>query len=335
MNKLASFIKYNNTVPIILGALFLSFGGALAASPDVRDAVYASEQIVQSVDNTYIAGKDLAGYTPAVRITSVTEDDENYYVGYILSTIDVADYVWQDVAKDRTIAVAKGAIAGRDLGLYVTEQLKQVIDREIAYLKEVQEIERQQVSQKVVATEYSGLVGMLLDDKTEVVPEYTPVVQESPQLTVNSEQQDQNTGESNLGGQVAGDSTSTQTPSSGTASVGAGSDLTPPSIQILGNNPARIPVGNTYNDLGAVVTDNVNDNLGYRKTVDGRSVFEVQVDTSTEGTHVVRYTTNDQAGNEAYAERIVEVYFDPSLPRPQTGTSAPSPEPSPEPAPAT
>ena len=74
------------------------------------------------------------------------------------------------------MTVAKGAIVGRDLGLYVTEQLKQVIDHEIAYLTEVQDIERKQVSQKVVAVAYSGLVGAFLDDRTEVLPGYTPVV---------------------------------------------------------------------------------------------------------------------------------------------------------------
>lgn len=333
MNKLARFIKYNNTIPIIMGALFLSFGGALAASPDVRDAVYEETSTVQSIDNTYIANKELASYTPTVRITGVTEDTENYYVSYTFATIDVVDYVWRDISEERAIAVAKAALAGRDLGLYVTEQLKQVIDREIAYLKEVQEIERRQVSQKTVATQYSGLVGALIDDRTEVFPEYTPVVAEQAQQQTGQTEQATDSGPQTVNGQVAGDSTSTQTPSSGSSAVSQGSDTTPPTIQILGNNPARIPVGSTYNDLGAVVTDNVNDNLGVRKTVDGRSVFEVQVDTGIEGTHVVRYTTSDQAGNEAYAERIVEVYFDPSLPRPQTGT--PPPAPSPEPAPAT
>ncbi len=317
------FLKYHNAVPIIMGALFLSFGGALAASPEVRDAIYDETATVESIDNTYIANKDLASFTPTVRITGVTEDEEQYYVTYTLTTIDVIDYVWKDTTKDRTMTVAKAAIAGRDLGLYVTEQLRQVIDREISYLGEVQEIERQQVSQKTVATAYSGLIGAFLDETTEVLPGYVPVVV-PPTPPSGQEGAPSSTGSS---GEVAGDSTSTQTPSSGSTTTGAGSDQTPPTIQLLGNNPARILVGNSYSDMGAVVTDNVNSNLGYSIMIDGRAVTEVSIDTREEATYVIRYTATDQAGNSAYAERILEVYLDPSLPRRQAGTETPEPAP--------
>lgn len=317
--SLVRFIKYNNTVPIVLGVLFLSFGGALAASPDVRDAVYSETTAVQSIDNTYIAGKNLSSYTPTVQITGVTEDAEYYYVTYTFTTIDVVDYVWRDVVKSETMRVAKAALGNRDLGLYVTEQLKQVIDRNISYLREVQEIERRQVTQKTVATQYSGLIGTLLSDSTDILPGYTPVVVPStPQAQEFSGGGQQNSNPSS--GFVAGDSTHSGIPENGSVTISEGSDRTPPTIQILGNNPARIFVGTTYNDLGAVVTDNVNENLGYTLTLNGRAVLEIQIDTREEGIHTIRYTATDQAGNSAYRERIVEVQFDPSRPRPQTGT---------------
>lgn len=332
MSKIGSFIKYHNAVPLVAAALFLSFGGALAASPDVRDAIYSSTTEVRSIDNTYLAGKDLRNYTPTVRITGVTEDADNYYIAYMFSTIDVVDYVWRDVTTDRVITVAKDVLTGKDLGLYVTEQLKQVIGRDIAYLKEAQERERRQVSQKTVATAYSGLVGAFIDDKTETLPGYTPPqTPDTGEQTTNVTTDGQAAGGGN--GQVAGDSTSTKTPSSGSATGSDSTDRTPPVIQILGNNPARIYAGASYSDLGAVVTDNVNDNLGYQLTLDGRAVTEISIDTRKEGTHTIRYTTTDQAGNSAFAERIVEVYFDPAHPLPQTGTPAPSPEGTSAPAP--
>ena len=113
--------------------------------------------------------------------------------------------------------------------------------------------------------------------------------------------------------------------------MSGGSDSTPPSIQILGANPARILVTTSYADLGAVVTDNVNQNLGYTLKVNGKDVFEVHIDTREPATHVITYTAVDQAGNSAYAERIVEVYEDPNQPRRQTGTPAEEPAPPPEP----
>lgn len=324
MNSLARFLKYNNAVPVIAAALFLSVGGAFAASEDARDAVYASETIVQSIDNTYIANADLSNFTPTIHITGVTEDSENYYVAYAFNTIDVVDYVWRDVAEDRTMTVAKRAIEGKDLGLYVTEQLKQVVDREISYLREVQEIERQHISQKTIATAYSGLIGVFIDDKTEVLPGYTPVI---PEVTADSGQQiaDSASGQT---ASAAAAVTPSSSPPSGSASVGTGSDRTPPSIQVLGNAQARIIVGQRYNDLGAIVTDNVDSLIGYTTAVNGVTAppGEASIDTTKEGKHSVVYTATDSAGNSAYAERTVEVYFDPAFPRPQTGTPLPAVE---------
>lgn len=323
--SVTSFIKYNNAVPLLFGALFLLVGGAFAASEDARDAVYSSEEVVRSIDNTYIVQKDLSTWTPTVVITGVTEDEENYYVAYDLATIDVADYVWRDVTKPQTLKVSKSVLQGFDLGLYVTTQLREVFDRQIAYLREVQKIERENgESHKVVATVYSGLVGKLLDPTEEVLPGYQLVVQavsEAPASEASAQ---------TASAGSAGSAGSSPQPSF--SSGGASSDdRTPPTIQIVGNNPARIPVGSRYVDLGAVVTDNRDQIVSYKVTLNGEPISEIYINTQEEGTHTVRYTAEDSAGNSASVERTVEVYFDPALPRPQTGTLAPSAETTSEP----
>lgn len=152
-------------------------GGAAFAASDPQ-AIYATEQRVLSTDNTYIAQKDLSSYTPTVVITGVTEDTDTYYVTYTFTTIDVVDYVWRDVAKEVQMVIEKDSIKGQDLGLYVAEQLNQLIDHETERLSETQIAERRKVSQKTVATVYSGLVGKLLDDTTEALPGYVPVIAE-------------------------------------------------------------------------------------------------------------------------------------------------------------
>lgn len=92
-------------------------------------------------------------------------------------------------------------------------------------------------------------------------------------------------------------------------------DITPPTIVINGNNPTMLEMGSTYVDLGASVTDNVNNNLGI--VVNGD-----EVDTSVPETYFVSYTATDQAGNSSMAEREVIVY-DPALGIPEVETIDP------------
>jgi hypothetical protein len=50
---------------------------------DILDAYKSIRQSkVVSVDNTYIANLDLNSFSPTVRVTDVSEDEENYYVKY-------------------------------------------------------------------------------------------------------------------------------------------------------------------------------------------------------------------------------------------------------------
>ncbi len=304
------FVKYNNAFPIAVSIALLGAGSTFAATNP--DAIYSAQQQVLSIDNTYIANKDLAGYTPTIQIVGVTEDTDNYYVTYRLTTIDVVDSVWRDVTKEPVMQVDRRVLGKYgDLGLYVTEQLKQIIDRELAYLHDVQDIERKQVTNKVVATAYSGLVGALLDTTTETIPGYVPVVAPPPppEIAVSSPADT-----SQAASQVAGASAAVPT------SSGPGA----PVLQILGNNPARIPVKTSYSDLGVVVTDDSGLEFTVRRYVEGALVQDISIDTSEPGEWHIRYEVTDNAGNTSSRERLLIVY-DPNPPLVEA-TSTPPPE---------
>lgn len=292
---LLHFLQYHNAVPIAIGIVVLGAGGVFAATNP--EAIYSAEEAVVAVDNTYIAGKDLSGWSPHVRIAEVTEDAENYYVAYTFSTIALQDYVWQDVQLAETMTVSKADLGPyRDLGVYVMGQLKQAIAREIAYLKEVQEIERKSVTQKTVAVSYGGLVGGILDDKTEVLPGYTPVVEGPPPAAQGS---------------FSGASTNADTGSSGARAGGSGASPAPSgtiAVQVLGKNPARIPVGSRYADLGAFAQSSSGESLLLDVFLDGIHMSAVSIDTSKPGTYAIRYETHDSAGNTGSASRTVIVY---------------------------
>lgn len=311
------FLQYHNAVPIAFSIALLGAGGVFAASnPEV---LYNAESRAVSVDNSYIAHKDLSSYSPTVSITGVTEDEEYYYVAYTFSTIDLAEYVWQDVVKKEVMKVSKADLGPyRDLGLYVTEQLKQKIDREIAYLKEVQDIEKKQLSQKMVATAYSGLIGQFLDESTEVLPNYTPVVvppkppEPEPVVVVSTPSENGTNNQSQQQGTEAGN-TQPQSPEQPPQST------TQPIIAILGDNPARVPVGGSYTDLGAAITGPTDAEraLTVHVFVNDVDVQSVSIDTSEPREWKISYKVFN-GGVVTSKERTVVVY-------------APEPEPVPAP----
>ena len=87
-------------------------------------------------------------------------------------------------------------------------------------------------------------------------------------------------------------------------------DTIGPVITINGANPAQIEIGSVYIDLGAVVTDNVDQNLGYRVSLNGATSTDpsaLVLDTSTSTTHIITYSATDQAGNVGLTTRTVIV----------------------------
>lgn len=327
MHKLIHFIQYNNAVPIALGILFLGAGGVFAATNP--EMILESQQEIVSIDNTYIANKDIDAFTPRVQITEVTEDDESYFVAYKFTTIDLVDAVWQDVDKQESMQVSKADLGEyRDLGLYVMEQLQQKIDREIAYLEEVQGFEKKSITQKTVATKYSGLVGKMMDDKTETLPGYTPVVKEDKSVAKWQKPSDEN----NESG-ITNNESNNENNESRITNYESVTNPNGPSIQILGNNPAWIRLRTQYSDLGALAYNKDGKSMTIKLLLDGEEVNRVEISTATSSEHTVIYRSTDGDGNTNEAARKVVVY-DPAKQTPPDSTIVPAPVIADEPEPA-
>jgi hypothetical protein len=76
-------------------------------------------------------------------------------------------------------------------------------------------------------------------------------------------------------------------------------DVTAPEITILGDNPATVVQNDEYTDAGATAVDDTDGSVSVSTSG--------EVDTSTVGEYIITYTASDAAGNEATAERIVNV----------------------------
>jgi len=95
--------------------------------------------------------------------------------------------------------------------------------------------------------------------------------------------------------------TNTIDPTESSTSTSSILDTIPPTITINGNNPARIAKGSSFGDLGAMVDDNIDHNLGI-------NVIGDRIDTSILGTYIITYTATDNAGNTSTSTREVIVY---------------------------
>jgi hypothetical protein len=82
-------------------------------------------------------------------------------------------------------------------------------------------------------------------------------------------------------------------------------DTEPPAITINGNNPAELNVGDTYNDLGATVTDNVDKNLGIQTYIGSTPIEFATIETKEPATYHIYYVATDGAGNTATSTRTV------------------------------
>lgn len=180
--KLLNFIKYNNAFVIGLVLVLFAAGAIFAASPDARSAVAGKEIVtVRGVDNSRIINADLGNFDFQMKIDNVTEDAANYYVEYSFRTIGIEANAWQTITRNLQMTVAKDALAGQDLGLYVQTQLANVAQNELAYLEQAQAAEKEKgLTQIVRTTEYTGLIGLVLDVKNAVLPGYDPVVKPEP-----------------------------------------------------------------------------------------------------------------------------------------------------------
>ena len=188
-SKIINFIKYHNAFTIGFMIVFVGFNVSLAASEDLRDNFISSQNNVRSVDNSYVLAVDLDNLNFDLQVKEITENAEKYYVVYNYKTVAIADYVWQDVSVEKTLTVSRAALDGRDLGLYVAEELGENIDYELSYLREAQVLEKEKgLTQKIATTEYAGLVGKFLSPEEKVFPGYEPVVTEpEPEVVAQPE----------------------------------------------------------------------------------------------------------------------------------------------------
>jgi hypothetical protein len=190
MKNFAHFLKYNNTVPLVFGVLFLGAGATFAASPEARDAVMDSQTAITEVDNSYLLENTIGDETVTITIGSVTETATEYFIEYQMGTMEVRDGVWQPSVRIGTLVVNKESVVGRDLGLYAEEEIAEVHAAEVRLLKETQAAERRAgITPKVVTTEYSGLVGQFFDPNQEVFPQYDPQIDPSIGIPLTREQE--------------------------------------------------------------------------------------------------------------------------------------------------
>ncbi|MEX0652025.1 MAG: immunoglobulin-like domain-containing protein [Candidatus Paceibacterota bacterium] len=342
--KLIDFVKYHNAFPIALSVILLSSGAAFAASPEARSLIVSEETTVRSVDNSYIVSVDLDARNPQLQITAIQEDDVSYYVSYSYNTITIDDYMWKGFNTTKTLTVSKEALGDRDLGLYVAEEISEVVSREDEFLKEVQGIEKRKgATKKIATTEYSGLVGKMLRSKEEEFDGYVPRIPEKKAVVATVSGAQTSTQPVNNSGASTQASVPTkdeirllvqetvkellaETSSSTTPATSGDTDITAPVITVVGNNPAEIAKNASYVDLGATVTDNVNNNLGIAYAVDGVVVSSINLDTSTDVTYTITYSATDQAGNTGTATRTVVVGTGETSTEPETTTATTTPE---------
>jgi beta-glucanase (GH16 family) len=83
-------------------------------------------------------------------------------------------------------------------------------------------------------------------------------------------------------------------------SASVASDITPPTITLLGSNPALVNWGATYSDAGATAFD-AGDNTNVSV------ISNNPVNTAVPGSYLVTYTATDSSSNTATANRTVKV----------------------------
>jgi hypothetical protein len=187
MRALLNFIKYNNGFPFLMAALFLGASVTFAATQNNKssETTLQGTAIAQTapsvIDTSVLLKTNLDQYDIALKITAVRQDAESYFVSYSYRTLAVMETAWQTVPRMGMLTVNKKVLGSRDLGWYVAEQLSQVVNQQMAYLKEAQGTEKNKTRVKTVAVKgYDGLTGSALDAKDKSLSRYATVSPTSP-----------------------------------------------------------------------------------------------------------------------------------------------------------
>ena len=395
MSKLGHFITYNNLVPITISVVLL--GGSATFAYNNPETIYERSERVITIDNSYIAGIDFDSFSPSVVIRAVEEDDDTYYVSYRFTTIALVDSVWQNVVSDEELVIPKANLgAYRDLGLFVTKELRELVLAEEKRLRETQVFEQRNVTRKQLAIEYSGLLGGRLSPETQTIAGYDPLVTPpgenaqrqtfagpdarstvskpvaistpsaplpaivaplaiiEPPIRPAQAPSSADTDQANVPTSPATTTTPTTTQTttttpptttpvattspttSGSGTGGSGnaggsstttqSTSTIPIITLLGASTIDRVVGDSYAELGIVISDTSDSEPTTTITVNGSVVSAVTLDTSQPGEYTITYLVTNETGGSATVARLVRVLPAPSAP-PVTNVPPPPPPP--------
>jgi|GEM_PF-681925 len=172
LEKFIHFIKYNNATVIILALVLILGGGVFAAEPE---AIGEKQTSVQGYDNTALLSVDLDKFNMDFKIENIEQDEKYYYVTYGFLDLAAPDNAWQYQLSQRTQKISKKT--NQDLGAYMAKFLVKHYEARTRELKREKELAQAQGEQKrIEVTEYSGLVGRVLDLAGKVFPGYEPVV---------------------------------------------------------------------------------------------------------------------------------------------------------------
>ncbi|MCK5022246.1 MAG: DUF5011 domain-containing protein [Candidatus Pacebacteria bacterium] len=254
------------------------------------------EKEIKPLDVSLILNTNFDTFDANLQIKEVTEDDYSFYVLYTFRSLEIKDRVWIVVLKENTLVVTKDVLGDGDLGNYLSDELSEVVDNEMIFLKEVQEIQRNKLladvvegaKKKATASVYDSLIGKILDTSLNDFSGYIPVIVEE-ELAVLTKEKIEEVEEP------------TDTESSDVTKEIDGVDNEAPVITIIGNNPALIQLGSSYLDLGANAIDNISGTLGVKTGGD-------VVDTTKADSYFVTYTAIDEANNTAQVTREVIIY---------------------------
>jgi hypothetical protein len=169
--KIIKFVKYHNAFTIGLVFVFLA-SGVIFASDDARDFVIGEAIVTQQgINNAALLAVNLENFDVGMRIDNVREDNQNYYVDYSYRTLAISNRVWQLVSRAELLTVSRAALAGKDLGSYLIEELGEVADYEIVNLREAQISEQEiGVTEIVESKKYTGLIGFVVELRERILP---------------------------------------------------------------------------------------------------------------------------------------------------------------------
>lgn len=173
IQKSKHFLQYNNAA-MLLFVIALLVGGSVFAAPLGQEVLGKAQTRIEGVDNTLLLSADLAEYDMKFKIETIQEDSGYYYITYTYKSLFNVDGAWKEEMKEVSRKITKKL--DQDLGEYMASQLKDEYDAKIAELK-IEQDKAKQVGEErqVQVTEYSGLIGKVLNVSKEVFPGYEPV----------------------------------------------------------------------------------------------------------------------------------------------------------------